>query len=523
MIEGLSLLQLYNSVEFSIPFLLCSTLSEKSSKEIQFFKIKLFYKMSTTRSQKRKNDQQSTGENVSEGLISPIVVRDPCPLNQDDEVAGPSRPKSPRIENSLLENLRTSLKEEITSEIKNLLVESQKEMLKILKPEMRGNVRDNTEEEVEEETRSFYTPTKSVRISSTQNDPIICRNMVIGVLTDSTNQPKRTKARSQSQPPSKERPVAARTLFATDKNDSTTLPMPKALTASLPTFDGKSEKFELFEDLFRNNIKMYPHLTEIQKINYFHSLLRGDALQAFCNIEDTKKDSLDEIMTIFKRRFGDYLSMAKARCEWDALKFDPSNQKLHEFLDILQKTAKEAFGSEAQQFIDKAIYAKMPDHVKKILNRAYLEDKPYNDIVLHLEREMRLNGLGAPDEVTLVPLNKAEPAPAKTEPKQVDNTTQNVKKGYCFYCNKFGHYKAECRKMKRDKWMQTRKNNGQTNSSVGKSLKCETCGKPHKTEDCWNGANSANDPRPKRHNNPESKKDVPVQQTKDNGATESKN
>ena len=39
--------------------------------------------------------------------------------------------------------------------------------------------------------------------------------------------------------------------------------------------------------------------------------------------------------------------MAKARCEWDALKFDPSTQKLHEFLDVLQKTAKEAFGSEA--------------------------------------------------------------------------------------------------------------------------------------------------------------------------------
>ena len=256
--------------------------------------------------------------------------------------------------------------------------------------------------------------------------------------------------------------------------------MPKALTASLPTFDGKSEKFELFEDLFRNNIKMYPHLTEIQKINYFHSLLRGDALQAFCNIEDTKKDSLDEIMTIFKRRFGDYLSMAKARCEWDALKFDPSSQKLHEFLDILQKTAKEAFGSEAQQFIDKAIYAKMPDHVKKILNRAYLEDKPYNDIVLHLEREMRLNGLGAPDEVTLVPLNKVEPAPAKTESKQVDSTTQNAKKGYCFYCNKFGHYKAECRKMKRDKWMQTRKNNGQTNTSAGKPLNAKHAANPTK-------------------------------------------
>ena len=301
------------------------------------------------------------------------------------------------------------------------------------------------------------------------------------------------------------------------------LPMPKALTASLPTFDGKSEKFELFEDLFRNNIKMYPHLTEIQKINYFHSLLRGDALQAFRNIEDSKKDSLDEIMTIFKRQFGDYLSIAKARCEWDALKFDPSTQKLHEFLDVLRKTAKEAFGSQAQQFIDKAIYAKMPGHVKKILNRAYLEDKPYNDIVLHLEREMRLNGLGAPDEVTLVPLNKIEPAQTKTEPKPTETTAQTTKKGYCFYCNKFGHYKAECRKMKRDKWMQTRKNNGPINHSAGKPPKCDTCGKTHKTEDCWNGANAANDPRPKRHNTQERKPDSSAQQTTTKPAEEQKN
>ena len=154
---------------------------------------------------------------------------------------------------------------------------------------------------------------------------------------------------------------------------------------------------------------MYPHLTEIQKINYFHSLLRGDALQAFCNIGDSKKDSLDEIITIFKRQFGDYLSMAKARCEWDALKFDPSTQKLHEILDVLQKTAKEAFGTEAQQFIDKAIYAKMPDHVKKILNRAYLEDKPYNDIVLHLEREMRLNGSARRGNVSALKQNRTCP------------------------------------------------------------------------------------------------------------------
>ena len=132
--------------------------------------------MSTTRSQKRRNDQQEGDRNVSEGFVSPIVMENPCSSNQDVEVTGPSRPKSPRIENSLLENLRASLKEETTSEIKNLLIESQKEMLKLLKSETRENARDNFDEETENETRSIYTPTKSVRINSTQNDPNVCRN-----------------------------------------------------------------------------------------------------------------------------------------------------------------------------------------------------------------------------------------------------------------------------------------------------------------------------------------------------------
>ena len=155
-------------------------------------------------------------------------------------------------------------------------------MLRLLEPERRENVRENTEEETEKETRSFYTPTKSVRINSTQNnDTNVSRNMMTGVLTDFTNHP---KIRSQSQPESKESPAVAKTA-RTPRYLSQ-----KALTASLPTFDGKTENVELFEDLFRNNIKMYPHLTELQKINYLHYLLRGDALQALCNMEDAKKN-----------------------------------------------------------------------------------------------------------------------------------------------------------------------------------------------------------------------------------------
>ena len=103
--------------------------------------------MSTTRSQKRRNNQQESTECVSEGLVSPKLVENVCYLNQDPSIAGPSRPRSPKIENSFLESLRASLNEEITSGIKRLLVESQREMLKLLKPKTGENVRENIEEE----------------------------------------------------------------------------------------------------------------------------------------------------------------------------------------------------------------------------------------------------------------------------------------------------------------------------------------------------------------------------------------
>ena len=98
--------------------------------KIEFFeKQTLSINMSTTRSQKRKNTQREAEDNVSEGFISPINKENSRSSNQDTDVAGPTRPKSSRVENSSLESLRASLKQEITSEIKNLLIESQREML----------------------------------------------------------------------------------------------------------------------------------------------------------------------------------------------------------------------------------------------------------------------------------------------------------------------------------------------------------------------------------------------------------
>ena len=65
----------------------------------------------------------------------------------------------------------------------------------------------------------------------------------------------------------------------------------RPVNSNTMTFDGKSEKFELFEDLFHTMIKMQPEMTEQMKINHFHSLLRKNALQTFRNINSTNRQT----------------------------------------------------------------------------------------------------------------------------------------------------------------------------------------------------------------------------------------
>ena len=92
------------------------------------------------------------------------------------------------------------------------------------------------------------------------------------------------------------------------KTFNRTSKLPKSLTATMPTFDGKSEKVELFDNLFQTSLKVPNQLTEEYRVNYFHSLMRGDALQTlkklmaqpkrawekFCNFQtETRKTPFD--------------------------------------------------------------------------------------------------------------------------------------------------------------------------------------------------------------------------------------
>ena len=56
---------------------------------------------------------------------------------------------------------------------------------------------------------------------------------------------------------------------------------PKILQTQVPLFRGNREKYNEFEHLLKNHLRPHMHkLTEEQKLNYFQSLLRDDAIDS---------------------------------------------------------------------------------------------------------------------------------------------------------------------------------------------------------------------------------------------------
>ena len=78
--------------------------------------------------------------------------------------------------------------------------------------------------------------------------------------------------------------------------------------------------------------------------------------------------------------------------------------------------------------------------------------------------------------------------------------------------------------MRRDRWHQTRKKNGQTREREDNTLKCNTCGKPHKNRRLleWSQCCAANDPRFRHHQQQEQRIDNPVQPTANRTINENK-
>ena len=248
------------------------------------------------------------------------------------------------------------------------------------------------------------------------------------------------------------------------------------------TFDGKSEKFELFEDLFHTMNKKQPDMTETMKIKHFHSLLRKNALQTFRNINTANRQTLEDILAVFRRKYVKPESQATTKHKWHRLVFDPNTMKLPDFLEELNQGAEKAFGDIAQAMIDSLLYAKLPPKLKRSVNMVRLENATYEEIVTHLERELELNGLEEGDDIPVPTMSTAPTAKRPGTGLLSSGIDPNVT---CNYCKKPGHVKDDCRKLKRKE--EQRRNDGQDTKK--EYAKCPTCDKTnHPAERCWKGA-----------------------------------
>ena len=129
--------------------------------------------------------------------------------------------------------------------------------------------------------------------------------------------------------------------------------------------------------------------------------MRGNALQTNKNINSPIKENLAEILAVFRRKYVESQSMASVKHKFQQLVFNPANQKLNDFLDKIQKLAKNAFGVAARTIIEQFIYAKMPPHLKKSIKQAHLENGTYKQIETHPEIEIELISLKSPDETQM--------------------------------------------------------------------------------------------------------------------------
>ena len=174
-------------------------------------------------------------------------------------------------------------------------------------------------------------------------------------------------------------------------------------------------------------------------------MLQKNALQTFRNINTANRQTLKDVLIIFRRKYVKPESQATTKHKWHRLVFDPNTTKLPDFLEEFNQGAEKVFGDNAQKTIDSLLYAKLPSKLKKSVNMARLEDGSYDEIVAHLERELELNALEESDDLPMASMTSST-----TKTKTVPSNAQ-MSDITCNYCKEKGHMAKDCEKLRKKK------------------------------------------------------------------------
>ena len=125
----------------------------------------------TTRSQKRK----AVAELVSGDFEASLTE------NNSTENLIPSSSKNPRLELENLEEMKTTLRKEIMTDLTKILAENQKEMLKLIAPASKkrsvsSNIQDSDSDQENISVTRTSTPVKTQTATSSKTTPNNSRN-----------------------------------------------------------------------------------------------------------------------------------------------------------------------------------------------------------------------------------------------------------------------------------------------------------------------------------------------------------
>ena len=126
----------------------------------------------TTRSQKRKAIAELASGDFEASLAE----------NNSTENLIPSSSKNPRLELENLEEIKTTLRKEIMTDLTKILAENQKEMLKLIAPaskkrSVNSNLQDSDSDQENISVARTSTPVKTQTVTSSKTTPNNSRNI----------------------------------------------------------------------------------------------------------------------------------------------------------------------------------------------------------------------------------------------------------------------------------------------------------------------------------------------------------
>ena len=197
-------------------------------------------------------------------------------------------------------------------------------------------------------------------------------------------------------------------------------------------------------------------MSEEQKLTYFQSLVRDDAIEFWQSLTISTQTTLAQVLRYFKKEYAKEDPKEVAKYKFDQMRYDPATETFNDFLNKFKKVAKQAFGDRSSDITETFLFAKLPVHMQNELAMAEKHDATIEEIRTFVQRRCQYAQL-LPNTTNAQPFNEiSAPQPnaatsqTSTAQPQQNRETKRTFDGQCRHCGIHGHKWAECRKRLRE-------------------------------------------------------------------------